>query len=69
MSDTIDAAAQPTTRLDHVPAVEAAGVDLYVPARDYVRLAEGFYFVFWGLLVTVQLPAAPPLRLPVLRGE
>jgi len=54
MSDTIDAAVQPTTQLDRDAAVETAVVvDLHVPARDYVRLAQGFYFVFWGLLLTV----------------
>jgi hypothetical protein len=53
MSDTIDAAAQPTAKPDHGPAIGSAVMDLKVPARDYVRLTQGFYFVFWGLLVTV----------------
>jgi hypothetical protein len=53
MSDTIDAAAQPTTKPDRGLAIGSAVVDLKVPARDYVRLTQGFYFVFWGLLVTV----------------
>lgn len=66
MSDTIDAAAQPTTRLEHVPAVATNGVDLRIPARDYVRLAQGFYFVFWGLLVTVLTAAQllMPIEIP-----
>jgi hypothetical protein len=63
MSDIIDAAAQPTTRLDHVPAIDINGVDLNVSARDYVRLAQGFYFVFWGLLVTVL--TAAQLLMPI----
>ena len=54
MSDTIDAAVQPTTQLDQGTTIESpVGGDLPVPARDYVRLAQGFYFVFWGLLLTV----------------
>jgi hypothetical protein len=54
MSDTIDAAVQPTTQLEPDTALETpVGADLQVPARDYVRLAQGFYFVFWGLLLTV----------------
>jgi len=54
MSDTIDAAVQPTTQLDQGTATETPVVaDLHVPAGDYVRLAQGFYFVFWGLLLTV----------------
>jgi len=45
---------QPTTQIDPDGAVETPPViDLHVPARDYVRLAQGFYFVFWGLLLTV----------------
>lgn len=66
MSDTIDAAAQPTTRPDHGAASECAGLDLKVPARDYVRLAQGFYFVFWGLLVTVLTSAQllMPIEIP-----
>jgi hypothetical protein len=54
MSDTIDAAAQPAANLQrvHNPESPASLVPL-VPARDLVRLAQGFYFVFWGLLVTV----------------
>lgn len=63
MSDIIDAAAQPTTRLPHGTAVERAGTDLKVPTRDYVRLTQGFYFIFWGLLVTVLTGAQ--LLLPV----
>jgi hypothetical protein len=57
MSDTIDAAAQPTAKLEAVAAPEAAGRNLHIPACDYVRLAQGFYFVFWGLLVTVLMGA------------
>jgi len=54
MSDTIDAAVQPTTQLEQDTASETPVVaDLQVPAGDYVRLAQGFYFVFWGLLLTV----------------
>jgi hypothetical protein len=57
MSDTIDAAAQATAKLEAVAAREAAGRNLLIPAGDYVRLAQGFYFVFWGLLVTVLMGA------------
>ena len=57
MSDTIDAAAQPTARLDTLATREAAGRPPYIPVLDYVRLAQGFYFVFWGLLVTVLMEA------------
>lgn len=41
-------------------------MDLKVPARDYVRLAQGFYFVFWGLLVTVLTTAQllMPIEIP-----
>jgi hypothetical protein len=53
MSDTIDAAAQPTIKSERGPAIGSALVDINIPARDYVRLTQGFYFVFWGLLVTV----------------
>ena len=54
MSDTIDVAAQPTTQLEQGAAIEVpVGADLRVSARDYVRLAQGFYFIFWGLLLTV----------------
>jgi len=53
MSDTIDATAQPATRLEPVAALHGVGANLRVPARDYVRLGQGFYFVFWGLLLTV----------------
>jgi hypothetical protein len=54
MSDTIDAAVPPTTHLEQGAAVEVpVAADLRVPACDYVRLAQGFYFVFWGLLLTV----------------
>ncbi len=57
MSDTIDAAAQAATRLEPVAALPGVGVNLQVPARDYVRLGQGFYFIFWGLLVTVLMGA------------
>src|SRR5258708_27730136 len=54
MSDTIDAVVPPTTQLDQGATTETpVGADLRVPARDYVRLAQGFYFIFWGLLLTV----------------
>jgi hypothetical protein len=54
MSDTIDAAAQPTTQVERGAAVEVPmNADPQVPARDHVRLAQGFYFIFWGLLLTV----------------
>ncbi len=57
MSDTIDAPAQPATRLEPVAVLDGAGMNLRVPARDYVRLGQGFYFIFWGLLVTVLMGA------------
>jgi len=67
MSDTIDAAVQPPTQLDQDAATETPVVaDLHVPARDYVRLAQGFYFVFWGLLLTVLTGAQllMPIEMP-----
>ena len=66
MSDIIDAAAQPTTRLDPGTAMESAGTTPKVPARDYIRLTQGFYFVFWGLLVTVLTGAQllMPIEMP-----
>jgi hypothetical protein len=66
MSDTIEAGAEPTVRLDHGPAIEGDNVDLKVSAIDYVRLAQGFYFVFWGLLVTVLTGAQllMPIEIP-----
>jgi hypothetical protein len=57
MSDTIDAAAPPTTKHERVDVVDEGGMNPRVPARDYVRLGQGFYFVFWGLLVTVLMGA------------
>jgi hypothetical protein len=54
MSDIIDAAVPPTTQLEQRTAIEVpVGTELQVPARDYVHLAQGFYFIFWGLLLTV----------------
>jgi hypothetical protein len=54
MSDIIDATVPPTTQLEQRTAIEVpVGTELHVPARDYVHLAQGFYFVFWGLLLTV----------------
>jgi len=66
MSDTIDAAARPTARLDQGAPRDRATMNANVPARDYVRLAQGFYFVFWGLLVTVLTAAQllMPLEVP-----
>ena len=55
MSDTIDAppvttAATSTPRL----STETTGdAHARIPARDLVRLAQGFYFIFWGLLTAV----------------
>ena len=57
MSDTIDAAPQPVAKLEPAPAPEASGRNLHIAAGDYVRLGQGFYFVFWGLLVTVLMGA------------
>jgi hypothetical protein len=57
MSDTIDAASQPAAKLDEAAAAQASARNLHIPAGDYVRLAQGFYFVFWGLLVTVLMGA------------
>lgn len=54
MSDIIDAPVAPTTQLEQRTAIEVSvAPEFHVPARDYVRLAQGFYFVFWGLLLTV----------------
>ncbi|HUJ11805.1 MAG TPA: hypothetical protein VL171_17480 [Verrucomicrobiae bacterium] len=54
MSDTIDAAAQPAIQLQRVHALESSKSCVPpVSARDFLRLAQGFYFVFWGLLLAV----------------
>ena len=54
MSDTIDAAAQPAMRAERVRNAESSeNTAVRMPAGDYVALAQGFYFVFWGLLVTL----------------
>ncbi len=54
MSDTIDAAAQSAMRAERVRSAESGERPaVQVPARDCVGLAQGFYLVFWGLLVTV----------------
>lgn len=54
MSDTIDAAAQPAIKLQRVHKLESpTNLAPEVSARDFVRLAQGFYSIFWGLLVTV----------------
>src|SRR5579871_5795576 len=66
MSDTIDAAAHATVRIDHGAASDGAVMTVHVPASDHVHLAQGFYFVFWGLLVTVLMGAQllMPIELP-----
>jgi len=44
----------PTTHLEQgAPSRSRGSRSSRVPACDYVRLAQGFYFVFWGLLLTV----------------
>jgi hypothetical protein len=61
MSDTIDpapsgiaAAAEPAIRAERVRRAESNEiVPVQLPAGDYISLAQGFYFVFWGLLVTL----------------
>jgi hypothetical protein len=58
MSDTIDATAQPVInppRVDNPPPL--GNLALQVSAGDFVRLAQGFYFIFWGLLLTVLTAA------------
>jgi hypothetical protein len=58
MSDTIDAAAQPAMRAERVRSAESRERPAVpMPARDYVALAQGFYLVFWGLLVTLLAAA------------
>lgn len=58
MSDTINVAAQSAADLARERNAESsASVEPRVPARDFVRLAQGFYFIFWGLLVTVLMGA------------
>ena len=54
MSDTIDAAAQPAMSAERVRSAESSEHPaIQVSASDCVALAQGFYFVFWGLLVTL----------------
>jgi len=54
MSDTIDAAAQPAMRAERVrSAASSERLVIQMSARDYVTLAQGFYLIFWGLLVTL----------------
>lgn len=54
MSDTIDAAAPPAMSAERVRSAESSERPaIQVSARDCVALAQGFYFVFWGLLLTL----------------
>lgn len=69
MSDRIDAPVESATESEsnHGPVGAPAGiVPDRIPAQDLVRLAQGFYFIFWGLLVAVvvgaQVLVAPGLR-------
>ena len=58
MSDTIDAAAQPAMRAERAGRVASSERPAFqMPARDFVALAQGFYLVFWGLLVTLLTAA------------
>jgi hypothetical protein len=65
MSDTIDpahsgigAAAPPAMRAERVRSTESRETPaVSMPARDYVALAQGFYLIFWGLLVTLLMGA------------
>ena len=54
MSETIEA-----TTISAVPATTTTATEARPPlaARDLVRLTQGLYFVFWGLLVTVLVGA------------
>ena len=54
MSDTIDTAAQPALRTA-CSAESTPNLAPQVTARDFVRLAKGFYFIFWGLLLMVLM--------------
>jgi hypothetical protein len=64
MSDTIDAAAQSAIKPDRARNADSTDQSApSVPAHDLVRLAQGFYFVFWGLIVSVLTGA--PLLLPI----
>jgi hypothetical protein len=57
MSDTTEATAPPAT----APVREGGMAETptstrsRIPARDLVRLAQGFYFIFWGLLLAVVM--------------
>ncbi len=54
MSDTIDAAAQSSIKVQRVHNLESPmNLAPQVSARDFIRLAQGFYSIFWGLLITV----------------
>jgi hypothetical protein len=57
MSDTIEAAAPVEPRVEPVAVRDETGMNPQVPARDYVRLAQGFYFILVGLLLTVLMGA------------
>ena len=64
MSDTIDAAAPPSAR--PAPDVREA-TEPMLAARDLMRLAQGFYFTFWGTLAvlaaTMETLTVPAMRL------
>jgi hypothetical protein len=55
MSETTDATAPPTSARASLGSVREAAATKpeRIPARDLVRLAQGFYFIFWGLLLAV----------------
>jgi hypothetical protein len=64
MSDIIDATAQSAIKPDRARHADATDQPApSVPAHDLVRLAQGFYFIFWGLIVSVLTGA--PLLLPI----
>lgn len=57
MSDTTEATTPPATaptRKDGM-AETSTNSHSHFPARDLVRLAQGFYFIFWGLLLAIVM--------------
>ena len=57
MSEIIDVAAQAGPGVGPVAKPDQTGMNTQVPARDYIRLAQGFYFILLGLLLTVLMGA------------
>jgi hypothetical protein len=68
MSDTIDAAAPPSTESASQHALTSATDASVHPLRpcDLTRLAQGFYFIFWGSLAVLSTMADLWVSLAVL---